>query len=131
MLYERDANVVRTQIDKTQAELNAKAAKAHAEVVETIQREPSAAYVLTCTNASCADSVVKITWGELKAAPIGTVWSCEGGGELYSEIRSAKLVFRDETLAVLEAREDYQDDYRTTSSDRLIGFRFAFANLKP
>lgn len=74
------------------------------------------------------DDIAKITWQDLRKAPLGTTWDVVAYGSLYNESRHATLVFRNEECAALLLSHSYQEDGMEQNNYELRVFVFARPN---
>jgi len=82
------------------------------------------AYVLKAARATGCDCEEAISWDDLRGSEVGKLWAVEGGGELFSESASARLVYKDEESAVLMVRTHHEANGEVEDHASLVGFAF-------
>ncbi|GIW60350.1 MAG: hypothetical protein KatS3mg087_1416 [Patescibacteria group bacterium] len=80
---------------------------------------------LVAANAVGEPNAVEVSWDELKNSTIGTTWTSYGGGDLFSNLQEATLVFRNKHFAVVILRKEYSVvNGKTLRYEELKAFRF-------
>ncbi|MFW6002430.1 MAG: hypothetical protein ACOCQD_03740 [archaeon] len=89
----------------------------------------SPAFKLESKNGVGDPTIRKISWKELRESLIGTVWETKGDGNLFSEINTATLVFRNVEIAVVyhlrsQTIEQHGDPPTVEVDEKLVCYRF-------
>lgn len=78
------------------------------QIVEAIEQE-TPAFTLEAGNAVGESSETRVSWQELREAPIGTEWGASGGGSMFGMEDCATLIYRDERIALIHFWGQYND----------------------
>lgn len=85
----------------------------------TITSMPIAVEV-RAANASGGDRVNRWLWSHVPTLQVGDSIFASGGGELFSETRTATVVWRDDQRVVVEVVHDYREDDREPTRESQV-----------